>query len=71
MKELKKEKLELSEVLEKKMDALKKAMKDVSGLHDIILERQSVIDSLWSRKAQNIEEKLELRAKARRLESRA
>jgi len=50
------------------MDALKKAMKDVSGLHDIILERQSVIDSLRSQEAQNIEEKLELRVKVRRLE---
>jgi len=49
-----KEKLELSEALLEKMEALKQAMKDASGLRDIILESQSMIDSLWSR----VEEKI-------------
>ena len=56
-----KEKLELSEL--KKLEALKKAMEDASGLRDIILERQSMIDSLRSR----VEEKIELRGKVQQL----
>jgi len=46
LKELKKEKLKLFEALLEKMEALKKAMEDAANLHDIILERQLVIDSL-------------------------
>jgi len=68
LKELKKEKLELSEAFLEELEAINKAMEDVSGLHDIILERQLVIDSLWSRKVQNIKEKFELREKVRQLE---
>jgi len=44
LKGLRKEKLELSEALLEKLEA----MKDASGLCDIILERQSMIDSLRS-----------------------
>ena len=39
LKELRKEKLELSEALLKKLEALKQAMEDASGLRNIILER--------------------------------
>jgi len=39
-------------------------MEDASGLRDIILKRQPMIDSLRSR----VEEKLELRGKVRQLE---
>ena len=63
LKKLKKEKLELSEALVEKLEALKKAMEDASGLRDIILERQSTIDLLRSREGKNIEEKFELRRK--------
>jgi len=40
LKELKKEKLELSGAPLEKMEALKKVMEDALGLRDIILERQ-------------------------------
>ena len=63
LKKLKKEKLELSEALLEKLEALKKAMEDASGLRDIIFERQSTIDFRWSREGKNIEEKFELRRK--------
>ena len=62
LKELRKEKPELSEALLEKLEALKKTMEDASGLRDIILERRSMIDSLWSR----VEE--ELRRKVQQLE---
>ena len=39
LKELKKEKFELSEALLEKMEALKNAIEDTSGLHNITLER--------------------------------
>jgi len=58
------EKLELSEALLEKLKLLKQAMKDASGMRDIILKRQSMIHSLQSR----VDEKLELRGKARQLE---
>ena len=64
LKGLRKEKLEVSEALLEKLKALKQAMEDASGLCDIILERQSTIDSLWSQ----VEEKLELRGKVWQLE---
>jgi len=64
LKELRKEKFKLSDALLEKLEALKQAMEDASGLHDIILERQSIIDSRRSR----VEEKLELRGKVRQLE---
>ena len=68
MKELKKEKLELTEALLEKMEALKKVKEDASGLRGIILKRQLVIDSLRPWEMQNIEEKLELRGKVQQLE---
>ena len=46
LKEPRKEKLKLSKALLKKLEVLKKAMKDASGLHDIILKRQSMINLL-------------------------
>ena len=49
----------------KKMEALKKVMKEALGLYDIILERQLVIDSVQPWEAKNIAEKIELRAKIR------
>ena len=58
----------MSEALLKKMQALKKVMEDASGFHDIVLERQLVIDSLWSQEGQNIEKKLELRGKVQQLD---
>ena len=64
LKELRKEKLELSEALLEKLEALKLAMENASGMRDIILERQSIINSLRSR----VEEKLELRGKVQQLE---
>jgi len=59
-----KEKLELSDTLLEKLEALKKATEDASGLRDITLERHSVIDSLRS----PVKEKLELRGKVQQLE---
>ena len=64
LNELRKEKFELFEALLENLEALKKAMEDASGLRDIILKRQPMIDSLRSR----VEEKLELRGKVRQLE---
>ena len=43
---MRKEKLELFEVLLEKLKVLKQVMKDASGLRDIILWRQSMIDLL-------------------------
>ena len=61
------EKLELSKTLLEKLEALKKAMENASGLRYIILKR--VCDWLAPiAEVQNIKEKLELRAKVRLLE---
>jgi len=64
VKELKKEKFKHSETLLEKLEALKHAMGKASGLRDIILEKESMIDLLQSR----VKEKLELRVKVQQLE---
>ena len=51
LKELEKEKCKLSKALLEKLEALKKEIEDAPSLRDIILEWQSVIDSLRSREA--------------------
>ena len=45
---MRKEKLELSEVLLEKLEALKQAMEDASSLRDIILEKKTMRNSLRS-----------------------
>ena len=64
LKEPRKEKLELPEALLEKLEALKQAMEDASGLCDIILEKRAMIDLLWSW----VEEELKLRGKVQQLE---
>ena len=67
MKELVKEKCELTKTLQDKLKELKKVIEDTYSLHDAIRESQSIITSLWSQEEQDCEEKLELRVKVRLL----